>query len=279
MALLMIMAGAIWYIVRSGDTPRKSIVRQEKEVESGGSAHRTTADGPGAPAPAPGRARVLRPGEMAARHGLTQVEEFKMNRSLADLAFALLEERGLAATVREFDGRRLVLHIPGLKGGVDEIAARIERAVAAEVGAGRAAEIMSDPSGRETVLARLNLEVILAENTFIFEKVRGEGDLVHQGSLGHAKFELQITRTLDGTTTGMKVTEFDYSLADNYGLAWNAMAKAPAGYFRSQPILGVASRPPSAIHVYEEASSDKVEVRGLQGPGSKRVIDAGPRGG
>lgn len=220
--------------------------------------------------------RALRPREFAERFGLTQVEELKVRRSLIGLAFALLEERGLATVVKAFDGKRLVLATPPLSGSIEAIAKRAEQVIAGELRSESAAAIMSDPKGRETVMSQLGLEDIFSETIFVFEKFKDESNPEQLGSLGHAKFKVQITHSLNGKSSGMRIEEFDYSQAGNFALAWNSMAKAPIGYFRSEPILGVASRPAPVI-IYEDSKSDKVEVRGLQGAGSKHTVDVGPK--
>jgi hypothetical protein len=60
-----------------------------------------------------------------------------------------------------------------------------------------------------------------------------------------------------------------------YGFGWNALAKAPAGYFRSEPILGVASRPSPGVFVIEDLDKNSVEVRNRLYPGSKETHQFG----
>lgn len=66
----------------------------------------------------------------------------------------------------------------------------------------------------------------------------------------------------------MAVTEA-YSIE----LGWNAMSKAPRGYFRSQPIAGVSSRPDTMPTIIRVLDTGGIEILNADHPGSIDAYD------
>ena len=110
-----------------------------------------------------------------------------------------------------------------------------------------------------------------------------EEDLSQPLSLGYALFDAEITNRPTQSGTLQRMGFLDETLVgadiDRLGrldyLGWNAMAKIPAGYIRTAPILGVASRPAPMVVVINNLDTDTAEIRNLQGDGSTETVKIG----
>jgi hypothetical protein len=155
------------------------------------------------------------------------------------------------------------------------IRARLQKAV----GEQKAAEIWSDPTGKGSMLAWGWHDALECNVTYTFTKTREENDPANNGTQGNAAFDIEIA--YDPGSSGavdfpkddlITVHGFTYATAENtHDFSWNAMAQAPAGYFRSEPILGVASRLPAGVVVIEDLDQNSVEVRNRLYPDSKET--------
>lgn len=221
---------------------------------------------------------VLSQQELDRKFSLSPIERIKIGREISGLAIALLEQKGEATYVREFAGNRLVLVTPAMELPLSEITRLLEMTLVSSFGPGRTAELLADDEGKATLLHQLGVERLFADAIYLFEKTSEENSPEENGTAGFAQFDVLTSFVLaDRVEPGIRQKGFCYVNAYNIELSWNAMGKAPKGYFRSELLAGVSSRPPLVPWVFDDSNSDKVEVRDLRYPGSKDVVQ--PRDG
>jgi hypothetical protein len=200
---------------------------------------------------------------------LSPLDRIKIDRDLSGLAIELLEKKAAATSVRSFDGTKLVLVSPALAITPQDLTQRLQQALTVAVGPARARELLATQSSRAELFSKIGADQLQVDSRFTFVKTKPEGDFEREGSDGLAKFE--VTALYAGSSPAgaeLKIKDFSYPDAYTIGLGWNAMAKAPQGYFRSQALYGVSSRPASVPWVFEEANSQTIEVKDLRYPGS-----------
>ena len=200
----------------------------------------------------PDARRNLSSEEFDRRFHLNGVESMDLQSEMLSAADDLKEQKGLQAQVVSFDGKVLKMLIPGLRIPQSQVEATVQTHLQKAVGEQKAAEIWSDPAGKGSMLAWGWHDALECNVTYTFTKTREENDPANNGTLGNAAFDVEVEYAPGNSGAVdfpkddlMTVHEFTYATAENtYDFSWNALAKAPAGYFRSEPILGVASRPP-----------------------------------
>jgi hypothetical protein len=220
--------------------------------------------------------------EFNRRFDLNSVDEMNFWSELRKVRRDLMEEKGNRAQVAAFDGKVLKVIIPALSVQTGRLESAILPHLQAALGSQKAARIWADDAGRKTVLNRVWDDMLKCDAIYTFTKVRDENDPARNGSLGHAVFDLSVV--FDPGTSGAVafpnsdgnlLQGFTYSQAGEYDFGWNAMSKAPAGYFRSEPILGVASRPPPTVFAVGDVDTGTVEIWNNRHPGSKDTLKDG----
>jgi len=171
---------------------------------------------------------------------------------------------------------------PWLRIPQSQVEATVQTHLQKAVGEQKAAEIWSDPAGKGSMLAWGWHDALECSHLYVHQDPGGErpGQQRHSGN---AAFDVEVeyapgnSGAVDFPKDDLiTVHEFTYATAENtHDFSWNAMAKAPAGYFRSEPILGVASRPPPAVVVIEDLDENSIEVRNRLSPGSKETHQFG----
>lgn len=209
------------------------------------------------------------------RFQLTQVDTYKLRSALGVVVHDLVERRGAIAQVERSDGDFFILTLPELPlndAQIDELLLQIAARV---VGESKAVEILSDPEGFSALAKYTALAEMLIPRQFAFRKTSPEGLKDMSNPHGYARFQIAIsTYNTERRAMVLRIdhTGFTYPEADSIGLGWNAMAKAPAGYFRGEPILGVASKPRPMPVVMREVGSDTYEVLNEREPGLSETI-------
>jgi hypothetical protein len=234
------------------------------------------------------RNRILTLEEFKRRFHLTGVEAEDYWSEMVKLGRDLMEQKSSEAQVVEFDGKILKMFIPPLAAPRREelelvVLGHLRKALGDE----KAEKIFADSAGKEMLLKRAWYDELMCSVIYTFTKVRNENDPARNGALGDATFDLDVVydpgdsgAVLYDQSDYITVLGFSYRQAGINGFGWNALAKAPAGFFRSEPILGVASRPPPSVFVIEDLDKNSVEVRNRLYPGSKETHQFGdPPGG
>lgn len=209
------------------------------------------------------------------RFQLTQVDAFKLRSALGHVVRDLVERRGAIAQVNRSEGDFFTVTLPALPLSDEQVDALILQVATRVVGERKAVEILSDTDGFAALAKYLSLAEMQVPQQFAFRKTAPEGHSDMWNPVGYARFEIAIS-TYDAGRQEMVLrsthTGFSYTDADSIRLGWNAMAKAPSGYFRTEPILGVASKPRPMPVVMHEVGSDTYEVLNESGPGLSETV-------
>jgi hypothetical protein len=227
--------------------------------------------------------RILTREEFERCFHLTGIEAMDYWSEMRKMGTDFVEQKSSQAQVVEFDGKILKMFIPPLSAPRREelelvVLAHLRKAL----GEKKAGKIFADSAGKEMLLKRAWYDELMCGVIYTFTKIRDENDPARNGTFGDAAFDLDVV--YDPGDSGavsydqgdyITVLGFSYRQAGMYGFGWNALAKAPAGYFRSEPILGVASRPSPGVFVIEDLDKNSVEVRNRLYPGSKETHQFG----
>ncbi len=275
--LVLAACGLVWFGIaslkrRESGSARAARVKASASARSAVSERALVAhlDGP----------RISHPDEFNKRFRLSEVEAMDFWSEMGALRAELMEQKGSKAQILEYDGHgQLKMFIPALFIPMDQLEAAILTHLRKALGEKKADLIWADSAGRELLLHRSWDDSLKCDVTYTFTKIRDENNPAANGSLGDAAFDFEVV--FDPGNSGAKeypnddlitVEGFSYTRAGVYDFGWNAMAKAPAGYFRSEPILGVASRPPPSVTAIVNLDNDSVEIRNRRYPGSKEVV-------
>lgn len=279
----LVAGGLVWWLIayRVG-APKPSIKALEAAIAATGPGADHPNDLKAAHVAAPVPAPYIDGDEFKHRFSVGEIECMDITSSINEVARDLAEKRGLQARVTFCDGHTLKFVIPGLVVDEDELKASLRAALVKVVGEAKAAEIWADGQGRRYILVRRWVADLGAEDSYAITKVREEALPEGGGDLEDAKFDVE--RLQSATRAGVFPAAtpaqrwiyegYEFSRAEGLGLSWNAMAKAPAGYFRAEMILGVASRPTDpGLVVHEDYDKGTAEIRNLSAPGSRETID------
>lgn len=216
--------------------------------------------------------RILPSEEFDHRFSLSGVTRLKFMNSAIAIANNLREMKGLYARVTSFDGKTLRLEVPALHLPDHVLEDVVMDSLESAMGNEQANAIWNDPDGRQTLLDRIAYSQIINGTQYEFVLTKPEDNPAANGSLGYARFD--ATWSYSGRGGGPRQTfkGFTFASASNIGLGWNAMSKAPQGYFRSEPIEGEVSRGAPGLIVIEDLKSGEVEVLNARYQGSSDRI-------
>ena len=285
--IILAAGGLIWFWIagREGRLP-EATRKGGKEATFAArlpAAKRTNISRPGG-TPMANASRLLTQKELEHRLGLAGIEAMDCWSELSKVRRDLMEQKGANAQVVEYDGQTLKMLIPALSAvQTQQLESVILAHLRTAVGDQKAKVILADAAVRETLSKRVWDDILKCDVIYTFTKTRNENNPARNGSLGEAAFDLTVVFDPGDLDTviyadydKITVEGFTYSQAGHYyDFGWNAMAKAPEGYFRSEPILGVASRPPPAMVVIEDLDKNSVEIRNRLYPGSKETHQIG----
>lgn len=192
---------------------------------------------------------------------------------------AFVERKGINARVISQMGATLELEIPGLVLSQSEVDGFVSQALLTEVSSDVTRKLLSDPLGQQWIRERLRLDLLGADVTYSFKRTTEE-DSAKEGLAGLARFSLQYrlksaqgAPQLSQPSIGFATDFTVANLSEPKYLGWNAISKAPAGYFSRNPIGGIESHPSNARYVMVDEDSGKVAMYNLGGDGKKEVID------
>jgi len=215
--------------------------------------------------------------------GLSKQEDIAFRRAMRRLQNDLRERKGLNCQVLVASSDALTLFVPALVLGDAQVNELLRMTLKTSIGDVRTEGIWKNPGLIEKVRQMAQLETLETDVSYEFKKISGPTEATDTTEARPATFwlECKITPRSDAATANdvlaaMRVTQhqgIDYLGASNvFGFGWNALAKAPAGFFRPEPILGVASRPPPAVYIEEQIDQGTADVFNLSGPGSHEVL-------
>jgi len=220
--------------------------------------------------------------EFCAKFDVNQVEWLDLRGELFTQAKDWNEEKGLGAEVVSLDGQVLKIHIPSL--GLTEDRARrvLGQRLVSLLGEKRIQAISGDPEGWQTLLFHTRFDELNFDTTYTITRTKDE-DLKQPAGFGNASFNATIINRTGSPKPARQHGDINMllqgadinRLGDADFLGWNAMAKIPAGYIRTAPILGVASRPAPMVVVINNLDTDTAEIRNLQGDGSTETVKIG----
>lgn len=207
---------------------------------------------------------ILSSEEFDHKFSLSGVTRLKFRNAVFAIASNLKEMKGLYARITSFDGKTLKMEVPALQLPDQVLEDVVMDLLASATNEEKANAIWNDPDGRQTLLDQIAYSRIIHSTPYEFVKVKPEDNPAANGSLGYARFDVTWSYTGEGGGPGLSRQMFKgFTFADenNIGLSWNAMSKAPQGYFRSEPIKeGEASRGTRSPIVIEDLESGEIEV-------------------
>lgn len=218
--------------------------------------------------------------KLAGKFGLDGVAQFKLRNALYAVWQELAELRGNDAKIESQEGNKLVMYLPGLQLDDDHLTRVIAARFSECVGEQKTIALLSDEEVREAIGQRLELDMLRSGARYRFERVKPEDEPHKDFSMGYARFDVAIEyeplRRSDGSQLNLGPHNWSrWSFADPYSiqLGWNAMSKAPSGYFRSEPIAGVQSRPEAVPTIIRDLDTGSVQILNADHPGSVEVFD------
>lgn len=222
--------------------------------------------------------RILSNEEFDDKFSLPGVSKLKLRNAIITIAGNLQEMKGLSARIVGFDGKTLGMEVPALRLPDQALETVVMESLESALGYEKAKEIWTDPEGKQALLDRVAYNQIIHGTRYEFTAVKPENDPANNGSMGYALFNATWSYTNE---SGAPVIPrqvykgFTFASAGNIGLSWNAMSKAPQGYFRSEPIKGQGSRDALSPIIIEDQKSGQAEILNARHQGSS---DRLPRG-
>lgn len=238
------------------------------------------------PPPAPAEPPVLSttsvdPDEEFCRiAGVTGRMRIEICDELVLLHMDWLEQRGARAELLAAEGDKCRLFLPGLVLTEDEIRARVLPRMANVVAPEKAKEIWDHPTTRAYVARKLKFGALGADAWYDFQKTMVP-DPTRRGAGNTLAVFSSIIRRVPAVGAppypGLEWETWNNAMFDSitapHGIGWNAASKAPAGFFRPEPILGVASRPPLGKFGSIELTTGQAVLRNSHFDGSKEEFD------
>jgi hypothetical protein len=231
--------------------------------------------------PEAGVDRSLSQAEFKRRFHITLFEAEHIGLFPTSLRRELMERKSAGAQVTRFDGRILELFSPALFLSEEQQEAACLEQLCKALGEQRAMEIWADPVGRATLVSLGKDPKLVSDAIYTITRTAEERDPESIDQKDFATFNVDVKYRYRGRTPLLEPLQnetligFNYLHAGDAFLGWNALAKAPAGYFRSAPILGVASRSVGnglSLRVTMNQETGEAEISGLRGPDSREVV-------
>lgn len=213
--------------------------------------------------------------------GTSHLQRRQISDGLAAQHLEWLEQRGLAARVLSADGDALSLFIPGLVIGEKELREAALAALGKVVPRETAITIWDHPTGRKFIERELRLAWLGADSWYDLKRIQRRDPRLQPELADSVTFDAAVRRipakgapSLNGPEDAIRLNMSFESIVSPYEIGWNAAAKAPPGYFRGEPILGVASRPVPPKRVRSSVDDSRPGLRELPYPGSLEIIKA-----